>query len=123
MDVINAAIWVSDMDVAREFFVEDIGLEEHWSFELDAIQNVYVGGSNAEIQLRYDPSRKIPTATRANLDHIALGVNDVDAEYQRLHTEADCAEVAPPRTVEEAGKRVGFLRGIDGYVIELVEDL
>lgn len=58
-----------------------------------------------------------------NLDHLAIGVDDVDFQYKRLIEQSDCTEVEPPRTVDEAGNRVGYLQGIDGYIIELVEDI
>ncbi len=63
MDVIHAAIWVSDLDDARAFFVDALDLEENWSFTLDGIENVYVGGDHGEIQLRYDPDREDPDPT------------------------------------------------------------
>lgn len=47
MDVIRTALWVSDIDEARSFFVDGVGLDESWSFTYDGIENVYVGGSLA----------------------------------------------------------------------------
>ncbi|WP_132058218.1 VOC family protein [Halorussus amylolyticus] len=123
MDVIHAAIWVSDMEGAREFFVDGVGLSENWSFTLDGVENVYVGGDRGEIQLRYDPDREVPETDRSRLDHVAVSVNDTDAEFERIVDATDCDVVEPPTTIDAADARVAFLAGPDGYVVELVEDL
>ncbi len=122
MDVIHTAIWVSDLDNARAFFVDGLGLEENWSFTLDGITNVYVGGENGEIQLRYSDDHDEPNPDRETIDHIAVSVDDVDAETTRMVEETGCEVVDGPLTVEAAGARVSFIEGPDGYVVELVED-
>ncbi|MGM0604510.1 MAG: VOC family protein [Halobacteriota archaeon] len=123
MDVIHTAIWVSDLEDARRFFVDGVGLSENWSFTLDGIENVYVGGEYGEIQLRYDPDRDAPDSDRSTLDHVALSVDDVDAECDRIVERTGCAVIEGPMTVDPAGSRVAFLEGPDGYVVELVEAL
>lgn len=123
MDVIHSAIWVSDMQRAREFFVDVVGLEENWSFTLDGVENVYVGGEHGEIQLRHDPDRPDPDPDRWGFDHIALSVDDVDAECERIVEATGCAVIDGPTTVDPADARVAFLNGPDGYVVELVEEL
>lgn len=122
MDVIHAAIWVSDLEESRAFFVDGLGLDEKWSFTLDGVENVYVGGDHGEIQLRYDPDREVPTDDRSALDHVAVSVSDVDSEYERVLAETGAEPVAEPTTVDTAGARVAFLEGPDGHVVELVED-
>ncbi len=121
MDVIHTAIWVSDLEEAREFFVDGIGLEENWSFTLDGVENVYVGGEHGEIQLRCDPDREVPPADRETIDHIAVSVDDADAETERIVEATGCEVVEGPMTIGEAGARVSFIKGPDGYVVELVE--
>jgi lactoylglutathione lyase len=122
MDVIHTAIRVSDLEEAREFFVEALGLEEHWSFTLGGVENVYVGGEHGEIQLRYDPAADDPEPDREAFDHLAVSVDDADAETERMVEETDCEVVKGPLTVEAAEARVAFIEGPDGYVVELVED-
>lgn len=122
MDVIHTAIWVSDLEDAREFFVDGLGLEENWSFTLDGVENVYVGGEHGEIQLRYDPDHDLPDPDRDRIDHIAVAVDDADAETERMVEETGCEVVDGPLTVEVAEARVSFIEGPDGYVVELVED-
>lgn len=123
MDVIHTAIWVSDLEEARRFFVDALRLDENWSFTLDGVENVYVGGEHGEIQLRYDPERDVPMPDRETMDHVAVAVDDVDAETERVVEETGCEVVDGPMTVARANARVSFIDGPDGYVVELVEDL
>jgi len=123
MDVIHTCIWVSDVDEAREFFLDGVGLEEHRSATLDGVENVWLGGEHGEIQLRHAPDHPDPTPDRSALDHVALSVDDVDAEVERIVDATGATVLDGPRTVDVANARIAFLEGIDGYVLELVEDL
>ncbi|MFB6068607.1 MAG: VOC family protein [Halobacterium sp.] len=123
MDVIHTAIWVSDLERSYEFYVDGLGLEESHRFVLDGVENVYVGGDHGEIQLRYDGADRDVDPDREALDHVALGVDDVDAEFERLRDETGCPVVEEPFTVEQAGARVAFVEDPAGYVVELVERL
>ena len=123
MDVIHTAIWVSDLDEARAFFVDALGLDENWSFTLDGVENVYVGGEDGEIQLRYEPDRDVPEPDRRTIDHIAVSVDDVDAKTEEMVEKTGCAVVDGPVTMGAPSARVSFLDGPDGYVVELVESL
>ncbi|RQG92536.1 VOC family protein [Natrarchaeobius chitinivorans] len=123
MDVVHTAICVSDLEDARAFFVDALGLEEKWSFTAGDTENVFVGGEHGEIQLRYDPDRPDPEPDGTTIDHLAVTVDDVDAETERMVDETGCAVVDGPVTVDAAGSRVSFIEGPDGYVVELVEPL
>lgn len=123
MDVIHTAVWVSDMDAARGFLVDGVGLEEHRSATLDGVENVWLGGEHGEIQLRHAPDRPDPAPDRSGFDHVALSVEDVDAELERIVDRTGCAVVDGPTTYDVANARVAFLEGPDGYVLELVEEL
>lgn len=123
MDVIHTCIWVSDMDDAKEFYLDGIGLEEHRSATLGGIENVWLGGEHGEIQLRFAPDHPDPDPDRSDFDHLALSVDDVDAEVERIVDATGATVLDGPRTVDVANARIAFLEGFDGYVIELVEDL
>ncbi|MFB6302221.1 MAG: VOC family protein [Haloferacaceae archaeon] len=123
MDVIHTAIWVDDLDAMRSFYVDVLGLDEHRSFTFRGTENVYVGGDHGEIQFRYDPERSTPVdPERETVDHVAVGVADVDGAFADLVDETDCPVVEEPMTVEQAGTRVAFVEDPTGYVLELVED-
>lgn len=127
MGLIHTAIWVSNLDAMTEFYEGALGSERQLDFEWpddddeDSVYNYYVGRDNgAEIQFRYDPDRTEPIDP-SGIDHIALSVDDVDAEFDRVVEETGCPVVSEPATVEPAGTRVAFIEDPDGYVVELVE--
>jgi len=120
MDVAHVALWVSEMDRAVDFYT-GLGLERQWSFTLDGVENVYVGGEHGELQLRHDPDRTTPIApNRADVDHVALTVDDTDAMVERA-TEQGAAVVTAPTVIEPADAYVAFVEDPDGYVLEFVE--
>lgn len=122
MDVAHVALWVSDMDRAVEFYTE-LGLERQWSFTLDGVENVYVGGEHGELQLRHNPDRTTPIApNRADVDHVALTVDDTDAMVERA-TDAGATVVTAPTVIEPADAYVAFVEDPEGYVLEFVEPL
>lgn len=121
MDVIHTAIWVDDIDEMLEFYVDALGLERTHSFTSDGVENVYVGGGDAEIQFRHSEDHDAVSPDRAAMDHLAVGVDDVDATFERMVDETGCEIVDEPRTNEQAGARVAFVEDPQGYVLELVQ--
>lgn len=123
MDVIHTAIHVSDLQAAREFFIEGLGLAEKRAGTVDGVENVWIGGDHGAVQLRYDPNAEAPAPDRTTIDHLAVSVDDVDAETERMVEETGCAVLDEPRTVDAFDVRISFIEGPDGYPIELVETL
>lgn len=121
-DVIHTAIWVPELEPVLSFY-EAIGLPETHRFSRGGVENVYVGGDHGEIQFKHDGSDRTVSPDRSDLDHIALAVDDVDAEFERVVSETDCPVVEEPMSVEAAGARVAFIEDPNGYVVELVESL
>src|SRR6056297_3508093 len=112
MDVIHTALWVSDIERTREFYVDALGLAENWSFTGDdGVENVYIGGDNGEFQFKYDPEGG-PDIDSGTIAHVAVSVDSTDPP---IHT--------APTTMDVLGLRVAFVEDPDGYVVELVEDL
>jgi lactoylglutathione lyase len=123
MDVIHTAIWVSDLDATSEFYEDVLGLTYDRQFELDGVTNYYVGSdADAELQFKYDPDEET-TVEPSGVDHLAVGVDDVDAEFERIVEACDPPVVTEPTTIEQANARVAFIEDPDGYVVELVEAL
>lgn len=124
MDLAHPCLWVSDLDRSLEFY-EALGLERQWSFELDGVQNVYVGDpdGDGEVQLRYDPDRSTPIApNRADVDHIGFVVDDVEDTFETA-IEAGASEVTAPVEVEEADAFVSFVDDPDGYTLEFFQHI
>ena len=123
MDVIHAAVWVSDVERTLEFYVDALGLQKTTEFVSgDDARNVYVSGDgDAEVQFKHKPGHDLGEAATERFDHIALEVDDVDAEVDRLVAETDTELRRGPLDSSGAGARVAFVTDPDGYVIELVE--
>lgn len=124
MDVIHTAIWVSDLEEAKDYYINTLGLEHTWDFVgPDGATNFYVAGeSDAEIQFKYDPDRDEPVEP-AGIDHLAVSVDDVDAKAESIANESEYDVVKGPISVDVADARVAFVEAPDGYVVELVQPL
>lgn len=123
MDVVHTAVWVSDLDTARDFYVDTIGLEEVRSHTRKGIRNIFVGGEHGAIQLRTEPGREVPPEDRARMDHIALAVDDIDAVCDRVRSASLGSVIREPETLEGLGVRIAFVTDPDGYAVEFVEQL
>ncbi|MDR9431908.1 MAG: VOC family protein [Natronomonas sp.] len=128
MSVIHTALWVSNLEATKAFYMDTLGFEHQLDFEWptdaeDSVTNYYVGRGNvAELQFRYDPSR-MAAIEPSGIDHIAIAVEEVDAEFDRIVEETGCPVVTEPVNISPANNRVAFIEDPDGYVVELVEDL
>ncbi|ACV12352.1 Glyoxalase/bleomycin resistance protein/dioxygenase [Halorhabdus utahensis DSM 12940] len=125
MELSHVAIWVTDLDRSLDFY-EALGFERSWSFTDDGVENVYVSGDGGELQLRHDPDRTTPIApTRADTDHVALGVEDeaaVEAAVERSR-DAGGSVIDGPHVVEPADAYAAFVEDPDGYTLEFVTSL
>jgi len=110
----------------KEFFVDEIGLTHSHDFVGDdGVTNYYVGGEEgAMIQLKHDPDEDI-SVDPSGLAHIAISVDDSEGLAHELAENSDCEIVFGPRQVDDgiSQKRIAFVEGPDGYVVELEQTL
>ena len=125
MDVIHSAIWVSDLDRVLEFYVDELGLEETNEFESgDGATNVFVAGEgDVELQFKHEAGREIDRSANGVYDHVAVAVDDTDAEVERLCEEGSATLRRGPLDSEGANARVAFIEDPEGNGIELVQEL
>jgi lactoylglutathione lyase len=117
--LIHTALDVADLDATLEFY-EALGLSYAHEFTLDGVRNVYVSGEDGmELQFKHDPEATA-SVDPSGVDHVAVEVDDVDAEFERVVEETACPVVHEPMDVSEAGARAAFVEDPDGYVVELV---
>ena len=124
MDVIHIAIWVSDLDRILEFYVDELGLEKTNEFESgDGATNVFVAGpSGVELQLKHEAGRAVERPEHGVYDHVAVAVDDTDAEVERLCEQGSATLSRGPLDSEGANARVAFIEDPEGNGIELVEE-
>jgi lactoylglutathione lyase len=122
MDALHMCLNVSDADRAAAWYVENLGFEESWEFTSSdgGTRNVYVADSNGfELQLSDTEGKETFEAGTA-WDHVAVGVDDVDAAVESIDHHG---VVEPPGDQPEAGARTAFVEDPDGHVVELIEPL
>ncbi|MFD1515028.1 VOC family protein [Halomarina rubra] len=120
MHSIHVCLFVTDADASADWYVEQLDFERSWQFSAGDQRHVYVTDENGfELQLtETDGQEEIPVEER--LDHLALGVESVDATFEAVENHGVVEE---PSDQPEAGARTAFLEDPDGNVVELVEPL
>jgi lactoylglutathione lyase len=120
MDAIHVRLFVADADASADWYVEQLGFERSWEFEAGDQRHVYVAdGDGFELQLTESDGEEAIAEART-VDHLALGVDDVDAAFEEIENHGVVKE---PGDQPEAGSRTAFLEDPDGNVVELVQPL
>ena len=122
MDLLHTCLNVADADRAVEFYVEELGFEESWSFETEdgETTNRYVAADNGvELQLsETDGETEFEQGTA--WDHLAVAVESVDEAFAEIDHHGVVQE---PADNDPAGARTAFVEDPDGHVVELVQPL
>jgi lactoylglutathione lyase len=119
---IHVCLNVSDAGRLADWYVENLGFEHSWEFATadGNGRNVYVAdGSGFELQLS-DTEAEDGFEQGTAWDHVAVGVEDVDAAFEAIDHHGVVKE---PGDQPEAGARTAFVEDPDGHVVELVEPL
>lgn len=121
MELIHVNVKVADAEETIAFY-EQFGFEESWEFETPdgETHNRYIADENGiELQLS-DTDGEEEFEAGSMWDHLAIGVDDVDAVFEEIdHYGVD----KEPGDQPEAGARTAFVRDPDGRRVELVESL
>ena len=97
-----------------------MGFEESWSLETEdgrTANRYVVDGEGTEIQLS-DTAGEDDLDAGSAWDHLAVGVEDVDATFEDLD---QYGAVQAPARNEPADAYTAFVEDPDGHVVELVE--
>ena len=103
-------------------FYEQFGFEESWQFTTadGETTNYYVADADGlELQLS-ETDGETSFEMGSGWDHLALGVDDVDATVERVDHYGVAKEPGPQ---PEAGAYTAFVEDPDGHLVELVEPL
>lgn len=120
MDLIHVRLNVADADESAQWYVDELGFERSWEFSSDGARHVYVADGNGfEIQLT-DAEDVDAVSEAAQVDHLALGVDDCDAAFDEIENHGVVKE---PGDQPAAGARTAFIEDPDGHVVELVQPL
>ncbi|MBC6439516.1 MAG: VOC family protein [Rhodospirillales bacterium] len=121
---IHSMIRVLDEDRSVAFYREAFGLELADRLDFPDFTLIYLSNAEAEfeVELTVNKSRTEPYDLGDGYGHLAVLVDDLDAEHARL----EAAGLAPRKlvTFAPAGKFVArffFIADPDGYQIEVLE--
>ena len=119
--VLHMCLNVADATESIAFY-EQFGFEESWQFTTPdgETTNYYVADDNGvELQLS-ETAGETSFEMGSGWDHLALGVDDVDATVDRIDHHGVVKEPGPQ---PEAGAYTAFVADPDGHHVELIEPL
>jgi catechol 2,3-dioxygenase-like lactoylglutathione lyase family enzyme len=119
----HVAVVATDVERAAKFYTEVLGFREVARLETShsgTLVFVGLGGTLVELFGGGKPRAKGDT-DEVGYRHICLGVDDVDAEYERIKGLGVDFYMEP--TTVESGLRIAFFRDPDGSPIELMQRL
>jgi len=121
---IHSMIRVLDEDRSRAFYRTALGLDVAQRLAFDGFTLIYLKSPESpfELELTVNHGRTEPYVLGDGYGHIAVVVDDLDAEHARL----DAAGLAPGpvRELSHEGARLArffFLTDPDGYKIEVLQ--
>ena len=121
---IHSMVRVRDEDRSVAFYRTAFGLETYDRYAFDSFTLIYLRNATStfEVELTVNHGRTEPYALGDGYGHLAVAVEDLDAEHARV-TEAGL-NPTPLRALEHGGKPLGrffFLQDPDGYRIEVLQ--
>lgn len=117
MDVLHAALDVTDADAMDGFYGDFLGLEEERYAEVDGEPNYWYGGSGpAELQFRVVEDMDEPTG----IHHLAIAAENIEETVEEAVEEWDSTVEIEPTEIAD-GVWIAFVTDPFGYTIELIE--
>ena len=122
--VIHSMIRVLDVERSKEFYEKAFGLKEIRYLHFDDFALMYLGNdeNDFEIELTLNKGRKDAYTHGDGYGHIAVCVDDLDAEHARIkslgYEPQDVVEFSPGG---ELLAKFFFIKDPDGYEIEVLQ--
>ena len=122
--LIHSMIRVRDEARSVGFYDTAFGMRVADRLPFDGFTLVYLRGDDTpfELELTINGDRTEPYQTGDGYGHLAVSVDDVDAEHARLSQAG--LEPKPVRELKREGETVGkffFVADPDGYMIEVLQ--
>ncbi len=121
---VHSMIRVRDEARSLDYYTRAFGLEVAARFDFESFALVYLRhpASPFELELTVNKDRSEPYALGDGYGHLAVVVDDVDAEHARFGREG--LETTMPRDFKHGGEtlaRFFFATDPDGYKIEVIQ--
>ena len=122
--VIHTMVRVRDEAKSVRFYADAFGLEVADRFPFEGFTLVYLRNdeNDFEVELTINAGQAEPYSHGSGYGHIAVCVDDIDAEHQRLS--ALGLEPTPVKSLQHDGETLAtffFLTDPDGYKIEVLK--
>jgi len=125
--ILHTMLRVADLDRARRFYIDGLGMAERERVEIDfrgGVTALFIGydsgdaGRSIELTCYHRPGE--PYTHGTGYGHVAVGVENVDSMVERLAGLGfACTET--PRLTHPGAPLRAFVRDGDGYHVELIE--
>lgn len=125
--VLHSMVRVRDVDAALRFYRDGLGMTvlDRYDFEQGRFSILFLsyGGYRdgpAALELTYNWDQPEDYSHGSGYGHIAIGVPDVAAMYERL-AQYGGTPVTPPKKMIAGAPELAFVKDPDGYSIELIQ--
>lgn len=125
--VLHSMIRVRNVDAALRFYCDGLGMTllDRYDFEKNRFSILFLSYAGyrdgpAALELTYNWDQGEDYTHGTGYGHIAIGVPDVAALYDRL-PEYGGQQVSAPKTMMDGAPMLAFVKDPDGYAIELIQ--
>jgi len=119
-DIDHVAVVTTDVQRAAKFYTEALGFREVGRLETSHSGTlIFLGLGGTTVELFGGGKPGSGDTGEVGYRHIALAVDDADAEYERL--KAMGVEFTMEPATVESGLRIAFLKDPDGSPIEIMQ--
>lgn len=122
--IIHTMIRVHDLERSLKFYADALHLSVSHRLDFSDFSLVYLRNeqNDFEIELTWNKGREEPYTHGDGYGHIAVAVEDLDAEHQRMvGVGVQAAPIKEFKRGEEMLARFFFIQDPDGYKIEVLQ--
>lgn len=125
--ILHSMIRVRDVDASLLFYRDGLGMTvlDRYDFEKGRFSILFLSYAGyrdgpAALELTYNWDRGEDYSHGSGYGHIAIGVPDVPAMYERL-TRFGGKQTTAPKSLLPGAPQLAFVQDPDGYAIELIQ--
>jgi lactoylglutathione lyase len=125
--VLHSMIRVRDVDASLRFYRDGLGMSvlDRYDFEPGQFSILFLSFAGyrdgpAALELTYNWNRTEDYTHGSGYGHVAIGVPDVPATYERLAS-FGATQVVAPKSMVAGAPLLAFVKDPDGYSIELIQ--
>ena len=125
--ILHTMIRVRDVDASLRFYRDGLGMNvlDRYDFEKGQFSIIFLSYAGyrdgpAALELTYNWDRSEDYSHGSGYGHIAIGVPDVSAMYDRLPNFGG-KQGSAPKSMLPGAPQLAFVQDPDGYAIELIQ--